>query len=60
MIADDRKRYEQARENGKSARRNGAKVGASPYRGSTKLVRDLHAEWVGGWQAEDMARKAAR
>lgn len=60
MIAEERKRYEQARENGKSARRNGQKIGANPYRGDTRLVRDLHNEWAMGWQAEDMARKASR
>lgn len=60
MIADDRKRYEQAREAGKTARRNGAKIGANTYRGTTKLVRDLHSEWELGWRAEDMARRAAK
>lgn len=57
MIADDRKRYEQAREAGKTARRNGAKIGANPYRGITKLVRDLHSEWELGWREIDSARK---
>lgn len=60
MIADDRKRYERAREDGKSARRNGERVGDSPYRGSTKLVRDLNEQWTLGWHAADMAIKAAR
>jgi hypothetical protein len=60
VIADDRKRYEQARENGKSARRNGRRIGDSPYRGNTALVRDLHNEWQTGWREIDMQRKAAK
>jgi ribosome modulation factor len=60
MIADDRKRYERAREDGRSARRNGKRVGDCPYRGDTSLVRDLADEWAGGWREADMAIKAGR
>ncbi len=57
---EDRKRIEQARDLGGQARRAGKRRGDNPYRGYTKLVRDLHFAWDSGWEAEDTARKAGR
>jgi hypothetical protein len=59
-IAEDRKRYAQAEEQGAAARRAGRPYGANPYRGSTPLVRGLRDAWLQGWQREDMARRASR
>ena len=56
---NDEKRYEQARESGRQARRVGKKRMDNPYRGNTQLVRDLHEYWDLGWMAEDSERKAA-
>ncbi|GAB1407684.1 hypothetical protein MASR1M8_16030 [Thermomonas brevis] len=53
-IADDRKRYEQAREQGRQAFRNGAKEDRCPYRRGTS---DLYREaWMLGFQSEKDSR----
>lgn len=56
----DEQRYEAAREQGRAARRSGKRRGDNPYRGSTKLLRDLHEYLDLGWLAEDSDRRAAR
>lgn len=56
MIADDRKRMEQAREQGRSARRAGGKREANPYRRSPSL-RDLANEWEAGFNEVDGERR---
>ena len=54
-IADDRRRYELAREQGRQACRNGAKPDACPYRRGTS---DLYREaWMLGYDAEKASRK---
>lgn len=55
-----RRRYAQARDQGSQARRNSARDSACPYRGDTKLVRDLAQEWRKGWREADMAIKAGK
>lgn len=55
--AEDQKRYDDAHEKGRQARRSGRKRPDNPYRGSTKLVRDLHQQWDLGWLAEDADRR---
>jgi len=51
VSASDEKRIADARKAGEEARRQGKPRGANPYRGSTKLVRDLKFAWDSGWQA---------
>lgn len=59
MIADDRKRYEQAKEQGRACRRSGGKREANPYSRSPSL-RELAHEWEAGFIEEDAARKVRR
>lgn len=56
MSASDEKRIADARKAGEDARRHGKPRGANPYRGYTKLVRDLRFAWDSGWQAGAVSR----
>lgn len=54
-IADDRKRYERAREQGRQACRGGAKPEACPYRRGTS---DLYREaWMLGYEEARMEQR---
>lgn len=59
MIAENRKRHEQAKEQGRACRRSGGKRESNPYRRSPSL-RDLANEWEAGFIEEDAARKVHR
>lgn len=56
MIADERKRHEQAKEQGRACRRSGGKREANPYRRSPSL-RDLANEWEAGFNEADGERR---
>lgn len=56
-IAEDRKRFDDAREKGRQARRAVKHRNANPFRGHTQLVRDLHQQWDMGWMDEDAKRR---
>ncbi len=53
MIAEDRRRYEQHKEQGRSARRVGKKLDANPYR-NKPTVRAAESAWDEGWREVDM------
>lgn len=53
MTSELQRRYDDARERGRQARRAGRKRMENPFRGHTKLVRDLHEQWELGWIDQD-------
>jgi len=55
MISEDRKRHEQAREQGRSARRAGKRKDTNPYSRSASL-RDLATEWDVGFNEVEAER----
>ena len=54
-LAEDRRRYEAARDAGRTARRGGVKRDRCPYTAPT--LRDLREAWELGWLAEDSERR---
>lgn len=57
--AEDQKRYDDAHEKGRQARRSGRKRPDNPFRGNTSLVRNLHEQWDLGWIAQDQETRRA-
>ncbi len=57
-IADDRKRYEQAREQGRQAFRGGRKPEACPYRAGTS--RDQREAWHMGYEEARAERRRSK
>lgn len=58
MVADDRRTYERAKAMGESARRNGQKREACPFRIGTNRMQ--HEAWQAGWGEQDMALRGRR
>lgn len=56
-IAEDRKRFDDAREKGRQARRAGKHRNSNPFRGHTQLVRDLHQQFDLGFLEVDAERR---
>ena len=56
---EDQKRYDDAHEKGRQARRSGKKRMDNPFRGHTALVRNLHEQWELGWLAQDSEMRRA-
>lgn len=57
-IDEARRRHEQAKEQGRSCRRNGGKRDACPYRAGTSS--DQRDAWHAGWDEENQARRVRR
>jgi hypothetical protein len=53
------RRYDDANDKGRQARRAGRKRMDNPFRGHTKLVRDLHEQWDLGWLKVDAELRRA-